>query len=140
MMRVRNYLVAISTTVMLTGCITGGRTEVRFDNTAYPVSLSPAVYGSDGAVLADTERTVVGELNVNLRAWSMVWGAVSLKRIRDVSEKINAQIQEANGQAVVNMKILARQCGGNYVVPLTMLPLYPGCTKIKITGDIVREL
>lgn len=125
--------------VSTSGCIAGGRTSVSFDATAYPVSMSPTVFGSDGEVLAPEAAEVVGDLEVDLRAWSMLWGAVSLKRVRDVSEAINAQIQRAGGQAAVNVRIQARQCGGNYVVPLTLLPFYPGCAKIKITGDVIRE-
>ena len=125
--------------VSTSGCIAGGRTSVSFDATAYPVSMSPTVFGSDGEVLAPEAAEVVGALEVDLRAWSMLWGAVSLKRVRDVSAALNAQIQKAGGQAAVNVRIQARQCGGNYVVPLTLLPFYPGCAKIKITGDVIRE-
>ena len=83
--------------------------------------MSPTVFGSDGEVLTPEAAEVVGDLEVDLRAWSMLWGAVSLKRVRDVAEAINAQI-ERRGPGRRQRAHPARQCGGNYVVPLTLLP------------------
>ncbi len=123
----------------LSGCIAGGRTTVQFDDTEYPVSLSPTVYGSDGEILDPAARQKVGSLKVDRRAWSLVWGAVPTRKFTDLSDEVNAQIDAAEGQAVVNLKIMARQCVGNYVIPFTLLPFYPGCVKLKIRGDIIRE-
>ena len=123
----------------LSGCIAGGRTTVQFEDTQYPVSLSTTVFGSDGEVLRPDAHDKVGTLKVDRRAWSLVWGAVPTRKFTDLSDEVNAQIDAVEGQAVVNLKIMARQCVGNYVIPLTLLPFYPGCVKLKIRGDIIRE-
>ena len=140
MTRIR--ITALSALVAITslpGCITGGRTSVTFDDTAYPVSLSPTVFGSDGEILPPNAQEKVGTLEIDRRAWSLVWGAVPTRKFTDLSNEINGQIDAAGGQSVVNLKIMARHCAGNYVVPLTLLPFYPGCVKLKIRGDIIRE-
>jgi hypothetical protein len=139
MHRVLTLVVPLIAAFTLAGCIAGGRTTVKFDDTQYPVSLSPTVFGSDGEVLRPDGHETVGTLKIDRRAWSLVWGAVPTRKFTDLSNEINAQIDAAEGHAVVNLKIMARHCVGNYVIPLTLLPFYPGCVKLKIRGDIIRE-
>ena len=123
----------------ITACA-GGRTNLRFDETAYPVSLSPTVLGRDGGVLLPKAREVVGQLEIETKAWGLLWAAVPLTPNKDLSARINEQVERAGGEAVVNLRITSRQCGVNHAWVLSTVPLWPGCARIFVQGDIIREL
>lgn len=120
------------------GCA-GGRTNLKFEQTTYPVSLSPTVLGSDGEILMPEEREVVGKVEIETKAWGLFWASVPLKPNNDVSDKMNEQVSAAGGQAVVNLRVTSRQCGLNHAWILSTVPLWPGCSKVFVQGDIIRE-
>lgn len=133
-------LTSISCVVLalLDGCA-GGRSNLRFDDTRYPVSLSPTVLGSDGVVLLPARREVVGKLEIETKVYGLLWAAVPLTPNKDLSTQVNDQIERAGGQAVVNLRVTSRQCGLNSAWVLSTVPLWPGCSKVFVQGDIIRE-
>lgn len=123
----------------LVGGCAGGRSNLRFDDTRYPVSLSPTVLGSDGVVLLPAGREVVGKLEIETKVYGLLWAAVPLTPNKDLSTQVNEQIEQAGGQAVVNLRVTSRQCGLNSAWVLSTVPLWPGCSKVFVQGDIIRE-
>lgn len=124
--------------LMAGGCA-GGHSTLKFDETRYPVSLSPTVLGSDGQVLLPDGREVVGKLDLETKVYGMLWAAVPLTPNKDISEKVNAAIEEAGGDAVVNLRVTSRQCGLNHAWVISTVPLWPGCSRVFVQGDIIRE-
>ncbi|MCX4239421.1 hypothetical protein [Paraliomyxa miuraensis] len=123
---------------ILIGCA-GGRTNLQFNEAKYPISLSPTVLGRDGLVLFPDERTVVGQLHLEAKAWGIAWAAIPLRPNTDLSKELNSQVHKVGGEAVVNLRITSRQCGINHAWILSTIPLWPGCSRITVQGDIIRE-
>lgn len=125
-------------TLVASGCA-GGRANLRFEDTRYPISLSPTVIGSDGGVLLPAEREVVGKLEIETKVYGVLWSAVPLTPNKDLSNKVNEAISSAGGQAVVNLRVTSRQCGLNHAWIISTVPLWPGCSHVFVQGDIIRE-
>jgi hypothetical protein len=123
----------------LGGCA-GARGALAFDQLKYPVSSSPFIYGPDDRPLNPGEVQHVGKMVWVERVWGLWWSWIPLSGTIDVSAPINAQIARAGGDGIINLKVIAENCGMNYVPVFNMVPLYPGCTYVTITGDIVKAM
>jgi hypothetical protein len=122
----------------LAGCA-GARTTVVAPTAAVPVSLSPAVFDEDGQNVSAERRTSVGTFRAQRTAISLVWTAAPLHAKTDLSKAINEQVGAVHGDAVVNLEITSRSCAYSVLVmPFGVLPFFPGCTVVGVTGDIVR--
>lgn len=117
------------------GACAGGEGSVRFDGLRYPASLSPVLRVRE----ARRPLEQVGRVQVQGRSWASVWRLVSFNPTVDLSHQINAQVEAAHGTGVVNLKVQVTGCGVNAVFLLDWLPIWPSCTLVEITGDIVRE-
>jgi hypothetical protein len=122
---------------LATGCA-GGRARLDFSGTQMPVSMSATVLDERGEILLPEDREVVGQVLVETKAWGIMWAAIPLTPKRDVSQAINDQVAAANGEAVVNLRVTGQQCGVNHAWILSTVPLWPGCSKIFVQGDIIR--
>lgn len=122
----------------LAGCY-GAGTRVVAPNATVPVSLSRAVRRADGRLLSLAEREVVGQLYWQTMVWSMLYGAVNLDELTDISTELNYQVAALGGQAVTNLVVNATPCGMGAVWPLNWLPFWPSCAYITVQGDIIRE-
>ena len=129
-------------TVVLVGC-TGARTEVRFEKTRYPISMSAWVPDETGRPLGPDDLEVLGKLELKARRWSLVYRSVPLGGPIDLSEDINAAIEEAGGEAVVNLDVQSGLPFFPDLLPggflLHWLPVWPGSVIGTIDGDIVRR-
>lgn len=121
-----------------TGCI-GASTEVVADGSKYPLSFSRGVRDADGSLLPMDQRVKVGEVHVERRVWALVYGAVELDPKTDISDDVNMQIEQNHGDAVVNLKIANLQCPSNAAWMFNHLPMFPGCTVVTVTGDIIKK-
>ena len=80
----------------------------------------------------------MGQLSDAWTSWSMLWTLVPLSnRTRDISDLVNAEVEKANGNAVVNLSMKSAICVSNVI---TVVGLLPGCTDVEIAGDIIRAL
>jgi hypothetical protein len=120
-----------------TGCA-GARTTIAADHAAYPVSLSPAVRDSDKKIVSGDDLEHVAKFRADATAWGMPYSAIRLNPRTDISAQINDQIRRAGGEAIVNLKIMSAQCGANFAALIDAIPLWPGCAKIAVEGDIVK--
>jgi hypothetical protein len=119
------------------GCA-GARTTVVAPTANVPVSLSHAVRDADGTIVSASRREVVGAFHDERLAWGVLWSAIKLTPTKDISDEINAQVARAGGDAVINLRIASGGCGWNYVIGFNLLPVWPGCNKLFLDGDIVR--
>jgi len=134
----RPLALVVTLAALGTGCA-GGHARLSFDQAAYPVSLSPTVPDSDGQILAPERFEVVGQLSIEAKAWAILYSAVPLQGKRDVSQEINTQVAERGGEGVVNLRIVSKQCKINHAWVINALPIWPGCSDVTLTGDIVRR-
>lgn len=129
---------AIVLALALAAC-SGARGTVAFDTLKYPVSSSSFVYGPGGEILTlGPALQPVGIIDEDVRLWGILYSIVPLSGTKDVSELINARVAQAHGEGVINLALAVSNCGINYIPILNWLPIYPGCTYVHITGQIVR--
>lgn len=130
-------LAAAAIALAASGCA-GARTSVVADSALYPISMSRAVRDADGNIVPEGHLEKVGRFHDESLAWGLVYSAVPLTPRKDISGAVNEQMGATKGEAVVNVTIGAKNCVLNMIWPLTILPFWPGCTKIIVDGDIVR--
>ncbi|MBN1612160.1 MAG: hypothetical protein JW940_36350 [Polyangiaceae bacterium] len=130
-------LVCGTSCVALAGCA-GARSSMRFDHLEYPVSMSPYLVDGAGESRSPRELEVVGKVRYEETAWGMVYSAVRLTGEHDVSQPINQQVRAAGGDGVVGLTVVSDYCTLNYVPILPVLPFWPGCTDVSVTGKVVR--
>ena len=122
---------------LATGCV-GARTSVVADDAAYPISLSRAVRDADGAIVPPERAVKVGTFHDDATAWGLFYTAIRFNPRTDISQAINSQVKTAGGDAVVNLRIMGSVCAMDYVGVAMFVPLWPGCTKIAVEGDIIK--
>ncbi len=127
----------IGVVALSTGCA-GARTTVAADSAAYPISLSRAVRDSDGRIASSEHTLKVGALHHEATAWGLLYSAIRLTPRTDISEAVNAQVRAAGGNAVVRVRVSAAHCASDFFFLLTTIPVWPGCAKLVVTGDIVK--
>lgn len=119
------------------GCA-GAHYDVKADSARYPISLSPSLPDSSGNVLYLGEElesrgtfTVEGtELGVFYNATG---GTV------DLSEDVNREVKRRGGEGVVALSVTTSHCALNWLFPLTLLPIWPGCQGVEVKGTVVRR-
>jgi hypothetical protein len=125
----------LTTLAIGAGC-SGAKSYVRADQSAYPISLSNGLRGSDGQLIPDARKSPVGAFETHWSSWTAVWTLIPLSnRTRDISEEVNQQVKKAGGDAIVGLDVKVTQCGWNY---LTILGILPGCDNVSVTGHIVK--
>lgn len=125
--------------LLLSGCV-GSRQEIRFATVAVPLSLSEQLLDASGQSVTGEQLETVGYLAASQRGWSLFWTLLSVRDI-DFSSTINQQVTTAGGEAVVNLKLTSQEgctVSLNQIPFAVLLPIFPGCTDVAITGDIVR--
>lgn len=133
-------LVVLAFCLLLTACV-GSRQDIRFAAAQVPLSLSSQLLDGQGRQLGNEDLEVVGRLGASSRGWSLLWSLLPIKGV-DFSAEVNAQVAAAGGEGVVNL-VLTSQDGCtrslNQVPFAALLPFFPGCTDVTISGDIVRR-
>lgn len=119
------------------GCV-GANTSVVAPDAHYPVSLSRGVRDRDGSLVPEARRKVVGAFSEERMAWSMFYKLARLTPKTDLSQSIDQQVKAAGGDAVVNLRVGTLHCELNYAPLLTALPIWPGCAKVFVRGDIIK--
>lgn len=119
------------------GCA-GARGSLAFDQLRYPVSSSSYLYGPDEQVLDQTQLTSLTSFEVRQRLWGIFWSFIPLSGTEDISAAINQRIAEAGGEGVTNLSVQVENCGMNYVPFVNWLPIYPACTLVTVTGNVIK--
>lgn len=123
-----------------TSCMVGGRGTATFDQVRYPISGTTTLLKKDGTTLnAASAGKPLGHVQAHKFYWAMLYGSVSLTGKYDLSQDMNAAVEEVGGNAVINAKLTNTQCPTNYVlVVLGILPFIPGCVSVTLEGDAVK--
>ncbi len=119
------------------GCA-GAQTDITAKESRYPISMSAVLVDEKGApVYLGHELEEVGVLSDESTKVGFFYAATGLDH--DLSEAVNSQVEAANGEGVVNLAVTSQQCALNYIWPLTILPIWPGCLSNSVKGVIVRR-
>lgn len=127
----------ILSVTLLTGCA-GGRCLVTARTIQPPVSFTSCVLDSDGEVRCAQQNEVVRHFVLTKQNWSMFYTLLPLgQKEWDISQELNAKIQESAGNAAVNVTVQARG------QPLlwyfgALVPIIPAYVDVKVEGDIAR--
>lgn len=121
----------------LAGCA-GARASVVAPSVRYPVSLSQGMRGPDGHLLSADEMKSVGHFHDERTAWGLVYSLVPLTPHLDESDALNRQIAAAKGDAVIGLTTKSKTCALDWFFGFNFLPIWPGCARIVLDGEIVR--
>jgi hypothetical protein len=119
----------------LAGCA-GARFDFAADRARYPVSFSPALPDESGTILyLGHELESKGTFRFETTQIGFVYGATGGKI--DVSDQINEEVAKRGGEGVVDLVVRNDNCWTNYLWPFQLLPFYPGCQNVTVTGTVV---
>jgi len=90
-----------------------------------------------GSVPPD-EMGVVGHVHHGTRFWAILYSLVGVSGDYDMSDPINAQVRAAGGDGVSGLAVTSDGCNWNGVPILDVLPFWPGCVDLSISGNIVK--
>lgn len=118
----------------------GSRIGIKLEKAEVPVSMSAFLYDADGRVLAkNKDLKVLGQFEYEKRFWGILWSQVKISDDTDVSEAINAQVKAKGGEGLINLLVESDYCAISVIPFLGLLPIWPGCTKAKFQGEIVKS-
>ena len=123
--------------ILETGCglaMSGGR--INFDDLKYPASMSISLYGPEGEVVSNRLKTVK-RFEYIKDYWSTFYSIIPLSRTSDIIDRMNDEIKEAGGDGITSVSISSDYSNLTSIFPLNILPIWPGCSKIRVTGNIV---
>jgi hypothetical protein len=119
----------------------GGRHRLYFDSVDVPVSLSDSVPDQLGRPAPRSRQSFKGRFEEEYVGWSTGWTFAALNRI-DLSEDINARVEELGGNAVVRLRCQVdpgkSAATWNRVLWINMLPFWPGTVTVLVDADVVE--
>lgn len=134
-------VVAALAAIALQGCA-GARIDISAERSRYPLSMSGAVRDASGHLLDRSMVQKVGDLSASRTRIGIVYSAVTPYDVYDISDDVNAQVGAVGGEAVMDLTVtVSTGCNVLNGFPvLSILPFWPGCIPVHITGAIVRRL
>ena len=120
------------------GCgVAGAKYSLGAPEAKFPISFSDALFSSDGRVV------VLGDsleprhsFELSFTPTSFFYGTT--QSAVDLSETLNSIIDEHHGDGIVQLFVQAENCKSNALPFITMLPIFPGCQNLKVTGVVVK--
>ena len=122
--------------VIALGCAGCGVSSwVTADQSRYPISMSNGLRGPDGRVIPPEHIHPVGHFEQRYLACSMLWRIISFTGHHDVSDDVNEQVKALGADAITNLAVTSGVTGWQL---FTFLGIFPDCSKVSISGDIVK--
>lgn len=125
--------------ISLAGCA-GGRVGITAYDAKVPVSMSRGVRDQNGELVSAERRVRVGKYEQQFSGFSIFYSLVPLSGRKNLAPSINQQVEQVGGDAVINLRVSSRGCILNYFVGFNLLPIWPGCTRVTVEGDIIKVL
>jgi hypothetical protein len=122
-------------TVVAVGC--GARSYVAAPGAKYPVSLSGAVRGPDGKILSTDATEKLATFKMDYTSCSMLWTLIPFTGTKDISDQVNRQVANTNGEAITNLSV--ESSAGAWSI-MTIVAVLPDCGHVKVRGDIIARL
>jgi len=136
----RLWPLSLASMVVAGGCA-GAHVELTARQSRYAISMSPVVRDSSGVLHDRQSLEYLGTLYTGRTRMGFLYSALTPLSNFDISEDVNAQVAAVGGEAVVGLTVSASDgCDVLNDFPLlNILPLWPGCVPVTVTGDIVRR-
>jgi hypothetical protein len=130
----------LASSVVTAGCA-GAHVEITARQSRYAISMSQVVRDGSGVLYDHQSLEYVGALYTGRTRLGFFYSALTPLSTFDISEDVNAQVSAAGGEAVVGLIVSASDgCDILNNFPfLNILPVWPGCVPVTVTGDIVRR-
>lgn len=123
--------------LMLAGCA-GARYRISADRLMYPVSLSPVLPDGQGKPLyLNEDLQPVGEFSFSRTSVGYLYGMTGTSI--DISDNLNGEVERRQGEGIVRLSLRSGICASSSFFPLTVLPFYPGCQNLTVTGTVVTR-
>lgn len=136
-MCVRVILGLGAATLLLAGCA-GAHYRISANRLIYPTSLSPVLPDGQGRPLyLDEDLRRVGEFSFRRTSIGFLYGMTGTAI--DLSDDLNREVQRRQGEGIVGLSLRSDACGSSWFFPLTVLPFYPGCQNLTVTGTVVTR-
>lgn len=129
-------------TLYIFGCFAsscaGVKSTVMAPKINEPVSYTRSVFDKEGSILHANEQIIVKSFTLKKSFWAMFYRQISLTNPKwDISQELKKQIDEAKGNAIVNLRIkLVGNYGYWYLSSL--VPIIPDVQKVIVEGDVAR--
>lgn len=125
--------------VLGAGCV-GGSMSLTGDRLRHPVSVTEGVFDENHDLLGPEQLEELHEFRLERKNWTIFYSQIDLTSDRwDLSDELNALVETHQGEAIVGLNVVAENCGVNYVAILNLLPIWPGCADVVVTGVVVRR-
>ena len=130
----------LASTVVAAGCA-GAHVEITARQSRYAISMSPVVRDSSGVLYDHQSLEYVGAFSADRTRMGFFYSTLTPLSTFDISQDVNAQVAAVGGEAVVGLTVSASDACDmlNDFPLLNILPLWPGCVPVTVTGDIVRR-
>ncbi len=136
-MRWRALLGLFATALLLGGCA-GSQYTISAHRLKYPTSLSPVLPDERGKPLyLDEDLQRVGEFSFSRTSVGFLYGVTGTSI--DISHNLNGEVERRHGEGVVLLSLRTEVCASSWFFPLTILPFYPGCQNLTVTGTVVAR-
>ena len=122
------------------GCA-GADVGITAEQSRYAISMSRSIRDQSGVLYDDRSLERVGVLYADRTRVGFLYSLLTPRSTFDISDEVNAQVAAARGEAVVGLTVsVSDACDVLNNFPLlNILPIWPGCVPVTITGDIVRR-
>lgn len=122
---------------LATGCA-GAHGDIVAPTAQFPISLSHSVRDGGGQIVGDTQLTVVGLFRLEKTMYALFYSALPVSGALDISNAVNEQVRAVRGDAVIDLRVLTKVCALDWLIPLNLLPVWPGCVTVIAQGTIVH--
>jgi len=136
----KNFFFIACLSALCFSCASGSKGTIKLENVNAPMSMSPYLYGPNGEnVSIDNGLEHLGSFLFVKNYYGILAGLVPLSNDKKISEDIQNRIRELNGDGVVNLHfVVANNNVANNCIVFVYIPFWPGLTKVKVWGDVVR--
>ncbi len=125
-------------TLSLYGCA-GGRATITANAIGPPVSFTNYVFTSTGQMRAAKPNEIVQHFKISKTTWTMFYRAITLgQKEWDVSAQLQEKLQQASGNAIVNLTVTADGPSMLVWYFAALVPILPSYVTTSLEGDVAR--
>lgn len=133
-------VVTIFMIFLVVGCA-GGRMMVTAPNVEKVVSTTEGIYDKNYNILNNIDYEVVNAFTFNVSKWSIFWTLIPISSDVDISEQLNKELQDNNGDAIVNLEVEANTSlnGGPFInLFASIVPIIPSVVSAQVRGEVIK--
>ncbi len=97
-------LLSLAGYLLINGCSVGAKVKLNAANIEYPVSQTNSFYTANNRLILPGQYEVEEEFSFTFTKWG-VSSPIEIKSEEDISNRLNAIIQQHNGDAIVDLTI-----------------------------------